>query len=153
MNKLLAYPYIKETVNQNRLTSPMSTGANATVPKVRRHYFIRGVYFLVYGLKGPLGLFPPQVALALPVLLVPRVRRLIFPRARQPRASSGLLSLNQDLFAAIGTQAIDHLQRRAAVLHQLGHSEGCSQSGKKVGRSQNLSYLPFASGWESQACA
>ena len=56
MNKLFAYPYIKETVNQNRLTSPMSTGANATVPKVRRHYFIRGVYFLVYGLKGPLGL-------------------------------------------------------------------------------------------------
>lgn len=64
MNKLFAYPYIKETVNQNRLTSPMSTGANATVPKVRIHYFIHGVFFLVYGLKGPLGLFPPQVALA-----------------------------------------------------------------------------------------
>ena len=26
MNKLFANPYIKETVNQNRLTSPMSTG-------------------------------------------------------------------------------------------------------------------------------
>ena len=34
MNKLFAYPYIKETVNQNRLTSPMSTGAGATVHKV-----------------------------------------------------------------------------------------------------------------------
>ena len=51
MNKLFANPYIKETVNQNRLTSPMSTGANATVPKVRRHYIFHGSFLYSTDLK------------------------------------------------------------------------------------------------------
>jgi hypothetical protein len=51
MNKLLAYPYIKETVNKNRLTSPMSTGANATVPKVRRLTLSMEVYLYSKDLK------------------------------------------------------------------------------------------------------